>query len=106
MPFISARSSRRFWGGSSTLTRRSSIFFLRSSISALALSKYLFEVFVRVDNQSADGLAVAYKSLHLGEEGVLKLYVCVPFVTILQHKVEDLALPRREQNPGFSFPLA
>lgn len=42
MPYISARSSRRFWGGSSTLTRRSSIFFLRSSISTLALSKHLF----------------------------------------------------------------
>ncbi len=48
------------------------------------------EVFVRINDQTANWLAVAYKRLYLGEEGVLELYVSIPFVAILQHKVEDL----------------
>ena len=43
------------------------------------------EVFVCIDNQTADGLAAANKSLHLGEEGVLKLYVSVSFMAIFKH---------------------
>ena len=40
------------------------------------------EVFVRIDDQTANGFAAADKSLHLGEKGVLKLYVSIPFVAI------------------------
>ena len=48
------------------------------------------EIFVRIYDQTANGFAAANMSVHLGEESVLKLHVCVPFVAIHQHKVEYL----------------
>jgi predicted transcriptional regulator len=61
------------------LTSQSSMFLRRSSISAFV------EVFVCIDDQTSNGFTVADQGLHLGEEGILELPVCIALVAELQH---------------------
>ena len=46
--------------------------------------------FVNADQTEPDGFAIADQGLHLGEEGVFELHVCIALVAELQHQVVNL----------------
>lgn len=67
------------------------------------------EVFVGIDDQSANRLAVTDECLHLGKEGILKLLVSITLVAEFQHQVENLsdgAFGKRHKVPANPLSVA